>query len=133
MPAASFADVLDRLVGSGATPSSSTVPAAGIFTAPLAGSPLAAPRAAFARIAPPPRRPARRLTPRQRAALNLLRGTGSPWLSEDFSIAELKTAFRRAARLVHPDVHPDSADHAALAGRFHEIRKAFEALRPVIP
>lgn len=77
----------------------------------------------------PPRRPVRRLTPRQRAAVERLRRAGSPSLRDDFTIAELKAAFRRAARLVHPDVHPQPACHAALAGRFREVGEAYEVLR----
>jgi|SRR5690606_1617647 len=131
MPAATFADVLDRMVDGGAMRSSSTVHrAAGIFTFPLAGTPLSRPRASFPFVAPPPpRRPVRRLTPRQREALDLLRRTGNPGLPDDFTTAELKTAFRRAAREVHPDRHPDPAAHAALARDFCRVRQAFEILK----
>ncbi|HEY8535386.1 MAG TPA: DnaJ domain-containing protein [Vicinamibacterales bacterium] len=130
MPAVTFADVLDRLVDGGATRSSSTVHrAAGIFTFPLAGAPLSRPRARFPFTAPPPpRRPTRRLTPGQREALDLLRRTGNPDLPEDFTTAELKTAFRRAARRVHPDRHPDPAAHEALALEFCRVRQAYEIL-----
>jgi curved DNA-binding protein CbpA len=44
--------------------------------------------------------------------------------------AEIKRAYRRLARTVHPDLHPGATDaeRRALEARFHEITEAYRAL-----
>jgi hypothetical protein len=128
VPAASFAHVLDQLIDAGRG-SSTTARTAGIETAPLLSAPYA-PRwhQAFPfRTTPPPgRRPARALGPPERAALATMRRAGAD-VPDDFLVSELKSAFRRAARRLHPDAHPD-ADLALgqrLGRGFAEVREAY--------
>lgn len=44
---------------------------------------------------------------------------------EDASLEEIKRAYRRAVKLVHPDFHPDDPTAAA---RFRALQEAYEAL-----
>jgi len=132
VPAAQFAHVLDRLIGHGPGPSS-TVDAAGILTTPLLAAPLAHGYAAsLFRTAPQPRleRPRRRLSAGQQDALDILRHAGAYDLRSDYFASELKAAFRRLARQLHPDRHPgaDGATRARLASAFHQVREAYRAL-----
>lgn len=129
MPAAPFAQVLDRLIDAGAG-SSSTAATAGILTAPLLGAPH---RLAYAvhifRSTPRPARRGRRLTARQQAALETLRRHGAS-IDGDYERTELKSAFRELARGLHPDMHPHASDEERewLAGAFREAREAYVAL-----
>lgn len=126
MPAASFAHVLDRLIDAGPRPSS-TATTAGILTAPLLFLDVAAPpRVAPARHAP---RPRRRLNSLQAIAFDVLNRAGAR-LAEDFTNPELKAAFRRLARELHPDRHPDASvdRRTALAVQFAVVRDAYEQL-----
>ena len=132
MPAAQFAHVLDRLIGLGPGPSSTAV-TAGILTTPLLAAPLAHGNpASLCRTAPQPRRerPRRRLTAFQQDALVVLRLAGAQDLHPDYFASELKSAFRRLARQLHPDRHPgaDGETRARLAAAFHQVREAYLAL-----
>jgi hypothetical protein len=126
VPAASFAHVLDRLIDAGPRPSS-TATTAGILTAPL----LFVDFTPAPRVAPTPRapRPRRRLNALQQIAVEVLRREGAT-LTDDFTNAELKGTFRRLARELHPDMHPDASieRRTALAVRFAEVRDAYEQL-----
>jgi hypothetical protein len=132
VPAASFAHVLDQLIEAGRG-SSSTTRTAGIETAPLLSAPYASrwPRAFAFRTtpAPPGRRPSRVHGAAPRAALATLRRAGAD-LPDDFLISELKSAFRRAARRLHPDAHPDAeaSVHRRLGEGFAEVREAYLVL-----
>jgi hypothetical protein len=112
--------------------SSSTIRTAVIETAPLLSAPYAS-RWSLAfpfRTTPPPeRRPARYLESRARKALAVLRRTGAD-LPDDFAIGELKTAFRHAARRLHPDAHPDADPWLLqrLGAGFAELRDAYVVL-----
>ena len=66
----------------------------------------------------------RAIDPRRRAALHLL-GIG-----EDANLDEVKRAYRRLARALHPDLQPDlDADRRrALERRFAEVTAAYEML-----
>ena len=48
-------------------------------------------------------------------------------VSKDATDAQIKSAFRKAAKTCHPDLHPD--DKAAEA-KFKELNEAYEVLRP---
>lgn len=130
MPAAAFAHVLDRLID-GAGPSSTAV-TAGILTSPLVAAPFAGRHSSMLPRTTPviaPVRPRRRLTSAQARALELLRRAGAD-LHPDYFASELKSAFRRLARQLHPDRHPqaDAAARAALSAAFREVREAYGAL-----
>jgi hypothetical protein len=77
-----------------------------------------------------PSRPARTLSLAQRQALDVLRSVGGATLADDFTDAELKSAFRALARRFHPDRHPESADgeRARLARTFGRIAEAYRLL-----
>jgi hypothetical protein len=64
-----------------------------------------------------------------RAALATLRRAGED-LPDDFLISELKSAFRCAARRLHPDAHPDAeaSVHRRLGEGFAEVREAYLVL-----
>lgn len=47
-------------------------------------------------------------------------------IPRDATIDQIKAAFRRLARLYHPDLNPGDPDAAA---KFHEIERAYEVLR----
>lgn len=59
---------------------------------------------------------------------------GGPWrvlgLPPGSDAAEVRRAYRRLARTVHPDLHPGATDEErrALEARFHEITEAYRAL-----
>lgn len=132
MPAVYFAHVLDRLIDSGPGPST-TAATAGILTMPLPAAPMGRAHAAFFfRDVPPPpvQRPRRRLTSVQYDALETLRRAGEKDLRPDYLASELKSAFRRLARQLHPDSHPkaDAETRARLASAFHLVREAYRAL-----
>ena len=132
MPAVYFADVLDRLIDGGPGPST-TAATAGILTMPLPAAPMGRARAAvfFRNVPPPPvERPRRRLTAAQYDALETLRRAGAKDLRSDYLASELKSAFRRLARQLHPDSHPtaDAETRARLASAFHRVREAYRAL-----
>lgn len=75
-------------------------------------------------------RPARRLSAGQREALNSLRALGAVSLADDFSAADIKSAFRALARRYHPDRHPglSDAERASLARSFAAACDAYRAL-----
>jgi hypothetical protein len=127
VPAASFAHVLDCIIDAGPGPSS-TAATAGILTSPLFFLDIAGPPRA---VPAPPRapRPRRQLSALQRIAVNTIHRAGAA-LRDDFTDAELKGAFRRLARELHPDMHPDATrdQRTALAVQFAEVRDAYEQL-----
>jgi curved DNA-binding protein CbpA len=45
-------------------------------------------------------------------------------------VPEIKQAYRRLARAVHPDLHPDATDgeRRVLAARFHALTEAYRVL-----
>lgn len=51
-------------------------------------------------------------------------------LSPGADMPEIKRAYRRLARVVHPDLHPDATDgeRRALAARFNSLTEAYRAL-----
>jgi len=116
--------VLDRLIDAVPRPPS-TVTTAGILTAPL----LFVDFTPAPRVAPKPRapRPRRQLNTMQQVAVEVLRRAGGA-LTDDFT--ELKSTFRRLARELHPDMHPDASieRRTKLAVRFAEVRDAYEQL-----
>jgi hypothetical protein len=75
-------------------------------------------------------RPARRLTPAQTHALDTLCALGAGLLSDTYTDAELKSAFRVLARRFHPDRHPGSSDaeRARLARAFASACDAYRTL-----
>jgi hypothetical protein len=76
-------------------------------------------------------RPARRrLAPAEQQALESLRALGAGSLDEQFTDAELKSAFRSLARRLHPDRHPGSSDaeRARLSRDFASACDAYRAL-----
>lgn len=79
-------------------------------------------------------RPARRLSSRQRVALDCLRGFGADALDESFTGPDLRTAFRALALRFHPDRHPeaDEAERAYLSGAFGRITQAYRVLASAI-
>ena len=132
MPTAAFAQVLDRLIDGGDGPSW-TAATTGFLTTPLLGPSSVASRAVTVlHRAPPPRvvRPRRWLTPRQAAALARLRANGADLL-DDFLPWEVKMAFKRLARALHPDMHPDAdaSRRRQLAAEFAAVREAYEVLQ----
>jgi hypothetical protein len=79
------------------------------------------------RPASSPARPARRLSLRDRDALARLRAAGAPELGDDFTAADLRRAWRRLARLWHPDVTVGPS--AAQANRaFADLAAAYRQL-----
>jgi len=79
-------------------------------------------------------RPARRLTPEQQHALDMLRRLGADSLTDRFTNGELKSAFRVLARRFHPDRHPGSSDaeRARLARSFAATCDAYRTLAPSV-
>lgn len=65
---------------------------------------------------PPPPRPPRRATPRDLHGLLGVAATATP--------AEIKSAYRRLARQLHPDVNPDPA----AVERFKQVTRAYDVL-----
>ena len=51
-------------------------------------------------------------------------------LSPGAEVPEIKQAYRRLARAVHPDLHPDATDgeRRVLAARFHALTEAYRVL-----
>jgi DnaJ domain len=87
-------------------------------------------RAKTAAARPP--RPARQLTPSERRALTAMVSLGAR-LDENFTTAELRSAYRALARKYHPDRHPhsDRAEEAEWAQTFALVRDSYECLRRV--
>ena len=75
-------------------------------------------------------RPKRTLSPNQREALNQLIGFGAR-LDSDFTIQELRSAFRALARAYHPDRHPGTkaGEKARLSTAFVTLRSAYDTLK----
>ncbi len=105
---------------------------AGIVTVPLLQPPYARRWLSFDPLEPPAAPPARPINEAQRDALDVLRRAGAT-LGEDFAVDQLKTAFRRLARRLHPDVHPGAGagELRRLAVTFSNIREAYLVLRPL--
>jgi len=132
VPAAQFADVLDHLIDGAPGPFTAAA-ATGILTAPLVAAPMSYGYAAWLfREAPlpPVERPIRRLTFEQQEAFETLRRAGAADLRPDYFASELKSAFRRLARQLHPDRHPGAGAEmrARLATAFQQVREAYRAL-----
>jgi hypothetical protein len=89
--------------------------------------------AAAARVTLQPSRPSRLLTDRQQQALAHMVGLGAA-LDADFTIRDLKTAFRTLARLYHPDRHPGSSEfeQARLGRQFAMLHDAYRHLLKVV-
>lgn len=128
-PAAAFGEVLDDLVGRFQPEAPAAGPRwhPGIATRPLLSFDGNPPRPRLARVS---RRPARTLSARERAALDLLVGLGAS-LTPGFTRQELRSAFRALARRYHPDAHPatSAAEKARLSSRFATLRDAYDALQ----
>jgi hypothetical protein len=77
----------------------------------------------------PPVRLRRRLTPAQWRAVEAFNQLGAG-IRVDFSVGELRSAFRMLARRYHPDRHPDASvvDRHRLAWQFTTIRNSYETL-----
>ena len=147
-PSAAFADVLDACVDryESRGPAAAGRRQTGIATPSLfwfdgAASMTQASSATHAKphYAPPPLRlvhserqvrPSRMLSPRQRDALNQLIGLGAK-LDADFTMQELRSAFRALARAYHPDRYPDTrpGQRAHLSTLFVTLRNAYDALK----
>jgi hypothetical protein len=84
-------------------------------------------------VAPPPSRPSRVLTDRQQQALAHMIGLGAT-LDADFTVRDLKGAFRTLARLYHPDRHPGSSEfeQARLGRQFAMLHDAYRQLLKVV-
>lgn len=89
--------------------------------------------AAAERVTPQPSRPGRLLTDRQQQALAHMVGLGAA-LDANFTIRDLKTAFRTLARLYHPDRHPGSSEfeQARLGRQFAVLHDAYRQLLKVV-
>ncbi len=74
--------------------------------------------------------PRRRLSAVQQQALDCLRGLGCRSLGPDFTVGELKSAFRSLAFRYHPDRHPGSGDaeRAQLSRAFAGLCDAYRTL-----
>lgn len=77
----------------------------------------------------PPPQPQPRLTPRQRAALDVLTELGAA-IGVDFTAEELRRTFRSLARQYHPDRHPGSSEgeKARLSTLFARLHDAYTHL-----
>jgi hypothetical protein len=75
-------------------------------------------------------RPKRTLSANQREALHQLIGLGAR-LDTDFTLQELRTAFRALARAYHPDRHPGTkpGEKARLSTAFVTLRNAYDTLK----
>jgi hypothetical protein len=146
-PSAAFAEVLDACVGqyeprgpaaagrlqSGiATPSLFWFEGASLLTPRSAPSPKPQSARSPLRLVHSEReaRPTRTLSPRQREALNQLIGLGAE-LDANFTLQELRSAFRALARAYHPDHHPGTrpGEKAHLSTLFVTLRNAYDALK----
>jgi len=80
--------------------------------------------------------PSRLLTAAQRSAFDVLRASGASGLNEDFTAADLRSAYRRLALRWHPDRHATAApaERALLAQTFARITSAYRQLagRPAV-
>jgi len=76
-----------------------------------------------------PARRRRRLTTTQSRALDAFNRLGAG-VRVDFSLGELRSAFRMLARRYHPDRHPDASvvDRHRLAWQFTTIRNSYQTL-----
>lgn len=86
-------------------------------------------------VVPPPagpkgRRRTRHLSADDRASLDLLRRSGAALLGDDFTIAELKIAYRRLAFQLHPDQHQAAGaeERRELGRRFSLVHAAYRRL-----
>lgn len=81
----------------------------------------------------PPARLRRRLTTAQWRALEAFNQFGAG-IHVDYSVGELRSAFRMLARRFHPDRHPDAnvVDRHRLAVQFTTIRNSYETLLTAI-
>jgi len=82
---------------------------------------------------PQPLRTTRALTVAEDRALAELTGLGAT-LRRDFTLAELRSAFRTLARQYHPDTHPQSnpAEAARLSRIFADINAHYHCLQAVV-
>jgi len=85
------------------------------------------------RTVPPARKAARTLRPGAQRALGALIGLGAV-LREDFTAAELRSAFRALARQYHPDAHHDcsAAEQARLSRLFADMCRQYHLLLAAI-
>ena len=78
----------------------------------------------------PSSRPKRILSSRERAALDQLNALGAA-IGADFTVQELRQAFRALARRYHPDRHPSSSaiEKARLSRQFIQLHDAYRELQ----
>lgn len=79
-------------------------------------------------------RPQRILSSRGRAALDQLNALGAA-IGADFTVQELRQAFRTLARRYHPDRHPGSSaiEKARLSRQFIQLHDAYRDLQAATP
>ncbi len=138
MRAPSFTDLLDEALGR-PSPASPGPRAWALHGAPRQATPFlfarpltaATPRWT-AGLDPRPRR-AHQLSGAERWALDRLLDLGAA-LAPDFSVDELRRAYRLLAHRYHPDRHAasDAVTQASMAGRFSEVSTAYRCLRAVV-
>jgi len=82
----------------------------------------------------PSSRPQRILSSRGRAALDQLNALGAA-IGADFTVQELRHAFRTLARRYHPDRHPGSStiEKARLSRQFIQLHDAYRDLQAATP
>lgn len=82
----------------------------------------------------PSSRPQRTLSSRGRAALDQLNALGAA-IGTDFTVQELRQAFRTLARRYHPDRHPGSSaiEKARLSRQFIQLHDAYRELQAGTP
>ena len=81
---------------------------------------------------PRPRKPRRRLTPAQKRSLGFFQQMGEGSLHADLSHAELKAAYRRLARRLHPDMAAHGTGARAGQRAFIELREHYAVLTALV-